>query len=70
MHVSNIRCDREYTLGGRAKQGQPCLNSGCKILGCHIGCHMMVSHAVFDTNKKKQITESISNPRDEFIKPN
>jgi hypothetical protein len=46
-----------------------CLVSGHKVLGCHIGCHMRLLHGVFDTNKK-QITESVSKPRDRFIKPN
>jgi hypothetical protein len=24
-----------------------CLNPGCKVLGCHIGCYMRMSHGVF-----------------------
>jgi hypothetical protein len=26
---------------------RPCLVPGCKVLGCHIRCHMGVSHEVF-----------------------
>jgi hypothetical protein len=38
-------------------------------MGHHIPCHMGYCMECLDTNKK-QITEYVNKPRDEFIKPN
>ena len=48
-----------------------CLNPGCKVLGCYIGCYIGLSHgSVRIVTIIKQITEVLSSPGDEFIKPN
>ena len=47
-----------------------CLNPEAKVLMCYIGCYMGVSHGSYRIVIIKQITQVISNSRDEFIKPN
>ena len=43
-----------------------CLNPGAKVYGCHLGMLYGSVRIIII----KQITEVLSNPRDEFIKPN
>jgi hypothetical protein len=45
------------------------IEQGLKFKRCLIGCHMGCHVGCLNTNKK-QITESVSNLRDEFIKLN
>ena len=45
-----------------------CLRQGVKFKRRNIGCHIGGRMGYSDTNKK--ITNSVSTPRDEFIKPN
>jgi hypothetical protein len=49
---------------------RPCLNPGCKVLGCHIGCYVGVSHESVRIVIIEQITEALGTPRDEYINHN